>query len=188
MGAVDGIAIDIPIGLPDDGRRRAADEQARTLNGRRASSVFYAPARSALLLEPFAAANAESVRLTGLGISQQVYALRTKILEVEDWLPGSPVPAWEVHPEVSFAVANGAPLAHAKSTWAGAEERRRILAVQRLAVEGALEPGGRYAAVDDVLDAAIAAWSARRLVRGEGISVPDPPVTGPAGRAIAIWA
>ena len=187
-GAVEGIAIDIPIGLPDDGRRRAADEQARTLIGRRASSVFYAPARSALLLETFAAANAESVRLSGLGISQQVYALRVKILEVEDWLPQSAAPAWEVHPEVSFAVANGGPLAHPKSTWAGAEERRRILAVHGIVADGALEPGGRNAGVDDVLDAAIAAWSAGRLARGAGISVPDPPVPGRDGRPVAIWA
>jgi hypothetical protein len=29
---------------------------------------------------------------------------------MEDWLPGSPAPVWEVHPEISFAVADGAPL------------------------------------------------------------------------------
>lgn len=187
-GPVDGIAIDIPIGLPDDGRRRPADEQARTLIGRRASSVFFAPARTALLLDTFAAANAESVRLTGIGISQQVYALRTKILEVEAWLPSSRAPAWEVHPEVSFAIANSGPLGYSKATWAGIEERRRLLRAQGLVLEGNLAPGGVQAGVDDVLDAAIAAWSAARLVRGEGISVPDPPGSGPAGRPIAIWA
>jgi predicted RNase H-like nuclease len=63
-----------------------------------------------LSAKPFAAAVAESVRQSGTGISQQAYALRTKILEVEEWLPTSTSPVWEVHPEVSFAVDGGAML------------------------------------------------------------------------------
>ncbi len=42
--------------------------------------------------------------LTGKGISQQAYALRKKILEVDEVVrPGDPI--YEVHPEVSFWVA-----------------------------------------------------------------------------------
>jgi len=40
--------------------------------------------------------------------------------------------------------------------------------------------------VDDLLDACAAAWSTRRLVRGEGCSLPDPPVFV-RGEAQAIW-
>lgn len=187
LGKLDGIGIDIPIGLSEDARR-AADVSAKAVIGRRASSVFFTPVRAALAAEAFSAANAESVRRTGQGISQQAYALRTKILEVAGWLPGSPAPVWEVHPEVAFAIANDAPLRHSKRTWAGAEERRRILADHGIAVDGELLPGGGQAGVDDVLDAAVVAWSAGRLVRGEAVSFPDPPVVGVHGRQVAIWA
>jgi predicted RNase H-like nuclease len=128
------------------------------------------------------------VRLTGSGISQQAYRLREKIFEVERWPPGSPAPVWEVHPEISFAVPNGAPLGHSKHTWAGGQERRLILARHGLALDGPLLPGGGQAGADDVLDAAIAAWSARRLAGGGGQSLPARPEVTREGRPMAIWA
>jgi predicted RNase H-like nuclease len=187
-GPVEGIGIDIPIGLLDGGLR-SADAAARKRLGRFGRSVFAIPPRSALAAAPFADAIAESMRLSGTGFSQQAYALRAKIFEVEAWLPASAAPVWEVHPEVSFAVASGSPLNHSKRTWAGAEERRVILANQGLAIGGPMLPGGAHAGVDDVLDAAIAAWSAARLAAGAGQSFPAPPDQfTPGGRPIAIWA
>jgi predicted RNase H-like nuclease len=187
-GKVEAIAIDIPIGLPDRGVRQA-DRAARERLGRLASSVFLTPVRAALAAEPYHEATAVAVRLTGSGISQQAYRLREKIFEVEEWLPSSPAPVWEVHPEISFAVANGAPLACSKHTWAGGEERRHILARQGLVLDGPLLPAGRHAGPDDVLDAAIAAWSARRLAAGTGQSLPArPEERTPGGRLMAIWA
>jgi len=187
-GEVAAIAIDIPIGLPDRGVRQA-DRAARERLGRLASSVFLTPVRAALAAEPYREATAVAVRLTGSGISQQAYRLREKIFEVEEWLPTSPAPVWEVHPEISFAVANGAPLACSKHTWAGGQERRQILARQGLVLDGPLLPAGRHAGPDDVLDAAIAAWSARRLAAGTGQSLPArPEEMTPGGRPMAIWA
>ena len=122
--------------------------------------------------KPFAAAVAESVRQSGTGISQQAYALRTKIFEVEELLDAA------MDPTIS-----------SKRTWAGLEERRLILANQGLAIEGPMLPGGTHAGVDDILDAAIAAWSARRLIAGIGESFPShPDQFSLAGRPIAIWA
>ena len=95
------IAIDIPIGLPTAGIRQA-DRAARLVLGPRRNSVFTTPVRAALEAPTHAVATALSVELTGAGISQQAYALRSKILEVERWLPRAPAPVWEVHPEVSF--------------------------------------------------------------------------------------
>jgi predicted RNase H-like nuclease len=46
-GSVDVVAIDMPIGLPDDGTRRA-DGLARAAVGPRRSSVFITPVRAAL--------------------------------------------------------------------------------------------------------------------------------------------
>ena len=187
-GEVAAIAIDIPIGLPDRGVRQA-DRAARERLGRLASSVFLTPVRAVLAAEPYREATAMAMRLTGSGISQQAYRLREKIFEVEEWLPGSPAPVWEVHPEISFAVANGAPLACSKHTWAGGQERRQILARQGLVLDGPLLPAGRHAGPDDVLDAAIAAWSARRLAAGTGQTLPArPEEMTPGGRPMAIWA
>ncbi len=187
-GEVAGIGIDIPIGLPEQGPR-AADLAARQRLGRLASSLFITPVRAALAAEPYREATAIAVRLTGSGISQQAYRLREKIFEVEDWLPGSPAPVWEVHPEISFAVANGAPLSYSKHTWAGSQQRRLILGRQGLALDGPLLPAGQHAGPDDVLDAAIAAWSARRLAAGAGQSLPArPEQLTVGGLPMAIWA
>jgi hypothetical protein len=57
-------------------------------------SVFSTPVRSVLSARPSAAAGIESVPLSGAGLSQQAYALRAKIFDVEDWLPASAPPVW----------------------------------------------------------------------------------------------
>jgi predicted RNase H-like nuclease len=63
-------------------------------------------------------------------------------------------------------------------------ERRLLLADAGLELPDQLVAG--EAAVDDVLDAAVAAWSAGRKARGEAKPLPaDPPIDD--GRAIAIW-
>ena len=69
------------------------------------------------------------------------------------------------------------------------QERWQILARQGLVLDGPLLPAGRHAGPDDVLDAAIAAWSARRLAAGTGQTLPArPEEMTPGGRPMAIWA
>ena len=181
-----GFGIDIPIGLPSDAPR-PADAAARGYLGPRRSSVFSTPVREALLAGTHAEASAVSRQRIGQGLSQQAYALRAKILDADGWVAGARVPVWEVHPEVSFAELLGHPARASKKTWAGQRERLGALAAAGVAL-GEL-PGAGPAAPDDVLDAAAAAWSTRRLLRGEGMSLPpDPPVDAETGRPIAIWA
>lgn len=170
---VDGIGIDIPIGLASD-HVRAADRAARAFLGPRRSSVFLTPTRPALEHDTHAAASAANRELTGSGISVQAHALRPKVLEVDAWVRTATVPVWEVHPEVAFALLLGAPAAHPKRTWAGQQERRRALAGAGIDLDDVGEVGA-LAAADDVLDAAAVAWSTLRLVRGDGRSFPDPP-------------
>lgn len=187
IGDAQAVAIDIPIGLPTAGRRRA-DVEARELLGPRRNSVFHAPVRGAVTAATHAEASSISKDLTGQGLSRQSFALAPKILEAERWSSLSPVPVWEVHPEVSFTVMMGRPADSPKSTWSGLRERQRALerAGIRLADIG---PAGRRAGADDVLDAAAAAWSAARLHRGAGVSLPDPPETAPGStNPMAIWA
>lgn len=183
----EGFGVDIPIGLLDDGRRRA-DLLARELVGARRNSVFHTPVRAALQAPDHPEATAISRRRTGHGISAQAYALRPRILEAGRWCEQAPAPVWEVHPEVSFAVLLGHPARAPKSTWAGMLERLEALRAAGIDLDDLGDAGGR-AGVDDVLDAAIVAWSTQRLVAGTAMSLPDPPEQEPAtGRPIAIWA
>jgi predicted RNase H-like nuclease len=63
------IAIDIPIGLPNEGRR-AADIEAKEVIGPRSNSVFFTPVRAALEARDHVTATKLSLELTGYGVSQ----------------------------------------------------------------------------------------------------------------------
>jgi len=163
------IGVDMPIGLLPEGVREA-DRLARTRVGPRWSSVFITPPRPVLLAESFAAANALAPALMGgAKISQQAWALRQTIFEVEELNDPRVI---EVHPEVSFREMHGSPLAHAKTTWNGQMLRRRILAGHGIELTDELGEAGDVPAAD-VLDAAAVAWSARRYARGEASSLCD---------------
>ncbi|HEY3263190.1 MAG TPA: DUF429 domain-containing protein [Pseudonocardiaceae bacterium] len=185
-GRLDMVAIDIPIGLPDSGRR-AADQLARGQIGGRWPSVFLTPVRAALEAADLVAANLVNRELAGEGVSAQAFALRHKLLEVDRWVRGAVRRVVEVHPEVSFARLARQPLAERKSTWAGATRRRRLLAQAGILLADDLGEAGRQAGVDDVLDAAVAAWTARRVTRGEARCLPDPPQVFSDGLTCAIW-
>jgi predicted RNase H-like nuclease len=197
---VAGIGIDIPIGLLETGPR-TADLEARAFLGAKRSSLFMTPIRVALEAATYAEANAVSRRITGAGISRQAYMLRDKVLEVRAWRSGAPCPLWEVHPECSFAVLTGAPIAASKKTWAGAWQRATALRDAGISISGDLGLAGKHGSVDDVLDAAVVAWSTRRIMTGEARSFPATgaafPATGaaepgpdlaPNGELIAVWA
>jgi len=181
------IAIDIPIGLPDRGHR-SADVAARALLRQRRSSVFMTPVRAALEAATHAAATAISNEMTGAGVSQQAFALRSKIFEVEAWLPGAPCSVFEVHPEVSFTLMMGQPALAPKKSWQGMVERRQALSAVGISLDHVDPCLGAAVGVDDVIDAAAAAWTASRLLVGAAGSFPDPPDVDPSGRHIAIWA
>lgn len=185
-GPLAAIGIDIPIGLADAGRREA-DLLARKAAGPRWSSVFLTPVRAALAERDYVAAAGVNRRLTGDGISRQAFALREKILEVDQWIRDARCRVVEVHPEVSFAELAGTHLRTRKPTWAGMTERRRLLAGAGIAVPDDLGLAGERAAVDDVLDAAVVAWTASRVARGLARSLPDPPVPFSDGLACAVW-
>lgn len=193
------IAIDIPIGLADRGIRQA-DVLARAAAGPRWASVFVTPVRAALHADTYAEALALSRALTGHGISSQAYRLREKILQVDTWrlrpqppsgrtTPGPPqsCPVVEAHPELSFAAMAGAPLRDSKSTWAGMASRRQLLASEGIDLAGDLGLTGLRVGVDDVLDAAAAAWTARRVEAGSARRLPAEAERFSDGVDCAIW-
>lgn len=181
------VAVDIPIGLPTRGHREA-DLAAKRFLRRRPASVFLTPPREALEAATHREASTTGRRLTGKGVSQQAFALRGKILEV-DALVRTGDRIIEVHPEVSFeelagATISGSPLA-SKKTWNGLMRRRELLARGGIRIPAHLP--GVTAQPDDVLDAAAAAWSALRYSRGEAESLPLDPPRDRRGRLVAIW-
>jgi predicted RNase H-like nuclease len=187
-GPVDLMGIDMPIHPPDAGAR-PADLAAREHLGRKASSVFPTPARTVLAAATYEEACRVARAIDGRAISRQAWSLRNKILEVDGWLASAPCPVQEVHPEVSFSLLAGAPIAASKRTWAGQSARRRSLELAGIPVPSDLGPSGvAGVGADDVLDAAVVAWSARRIAEGVARSFPDPPVRLVDGTTPAIWA
>ena len=122
------VAVDIPIGLPDTGRRQA-DILARKAVGPLWPSVFMTPVRPAMEAPDYATVADLSPRLAGEGISRQAFALQAKILQVDRWVRETPHRVVEVHPEASFAELAGTALQSRKSCWAGTVLRHRLLEI-----------------------------------------------------------
>ena len=180
------VAIDIPIGLSDTGIRRCDALARRELPGR-ASTIFNAPARACLTsIGDYARANEISRVHSTKGLSRQSFGLLKKIREVDDYWRTSPVPLFEVHPELSFACLNaGVPLT-SKTTRQGAQRRRELLASQGIIVEERHTFPLRVAGGDDVLDAAACAWSARRISEGDARCLPEIVEFDATGREMSI--
>ena len=180
------VAVDIPVGLADTGWR-AADALAAAALGPRRASIFRTPVRTALEAGDHPAGVAISRAASGAGFSVQAWGLRTKVLEVDALVRAGEDRVIEVHPELTFARMAGHPARHPKKTWAGQTERLALLAGAGIDLAHLVgDPG--TAAPDDVVDAAAAAWTARRVVAGTAVSLPDPPEPLPYGLHAAIWA
>jgi predicted RNase H-like nuclease len=176
------IAVDIPIGSEPD-RFRRVDVAAKAFVGPRSNSVFRVPPLHLFRAEDFKTACNRCRELTSKGFSKQAWELRTKILEVAE-VAGGDTRIIEVHPEVSFRELVGHPLAHSKKTWSGQQLRRDALEKVEIVLPEELGAAGT-AAADDVLDAAVAAWSAHRHAKGESKWLE--PKLLEAGRQVTIW-
>jgi predicted RNase H-like nuclease len=164
------LAIDVPVGFGP----RAADAAARGYLAGATSTVFTTPSREVLEV-PFG---------PGLGVSAQAHAIGSRILHVTR-LAEEDDRIHEVHPEASFRAMNGgSPLRHRKKAAGGALERLALLERHGISL-GSLGESA-FAPLDDVLDAAAAAWTANRIALGIAATLPDPPeIVG--GRRVAIW-
>lgn len=175
------VAVDMPIGLPTT--VRACDGLARRFVGPRFNSVFPTAPREVLHADTYEEANRIAVRmLDGRKISKQTYALAANIRTVET-IAEQDDRLIEVHPDVSFRALIGEPVQWAKTTWNGQMVRRRHLELAGITLPDELEEAGGVP-VAEVLDAAAAAWSARRYATGEAQALPE---SARAGERQVIW-
>jgi predicted RNase H-like nuclease len=164
------VAIDVPIGFGP----READRAARRFLAGNASTVFSTPPRQTL----------ESPFARGRGVSAQSHSLGPRILHVTKLAEADPR-FHEVHPEVSFRAMNkGQLLRGNKKSAGGALDRLRLLEANGVDLSGVSE--ATSAPLDDVLDAAAAAWTAHRIATGVARTLPEPPEVA-SGRQVAIW-
>jgi predicted RNase H-like nuclease len=185
------ILIDIPIGLLDSGpEERACDREARRLlTPKRGSSVFPVTARGTLCATSYPEAAEINRRLTGRGISQQCWAIVPKIKAIDDLLQRDAKLRGvlrECHPEICFWAFNARrPMVHNKKTPAGRDERMAVLrrifpAADALLARAATRYSRAQAALDDIIDATVAAVTAKRGA-GDYRTLPARPPRDAAG-------
>jgi predicted RNase H-like nuclease len=103
-------------------------------------------------------------------MSKQGYEIIAKIREVDNLMtPQLQTWVFEVHPEVSFHTLNGRrPLKHSKHKTEGKDERVRLLLPHYPSIQNHLDELKRARiGEDDLLDAAVAAWTAEAVARGD---------------------
>ncbi|HSP39647.1 MAG TPA: DUF429 domain-containing protein [Frankiaceae bacterium] len=155
------VAVDMPIGLPEAGRR-ACDGQARARLGSARSSVFPVPSRSVLDVENYAAACTLARARAEPAPSKQLWGLRPRIRALDVLMtPETQARVVECHPEVAFLELLGA---------RPASKRSAVGVGQRMAGLGlsgnALAAAPLQAGTDDALDALACAWTAARWSQG----------------------
>jgi predicted RNase H-like nuclease len=186
------IAVDVPIGLPD-ANGREADRLARVRLGEpRRRSVFPVPIRPALLARSWEEACRITLAITGKSVTKQTAAILPKIAEADVLIRSASIGyrIYEVHPEVSFAEWDGAPMAHRKKSQAGRENRQGLIS----SYFGSCAFGrvrdsvrGRRVGADDVADAFAALWTAERIEQGRAGRYPRTKATDSLGVPMHIW-
>ena len=181
------LAIDIPIGLFDG--TRACDKAARKILGnKRGTSVFPVPCRASVSAKDHDTASVTNLHRTGRKLTLQAWGIAKKIKQVDNAIsPLNQKWAFEVHPEVCFwALAGERPMRHKKKSKDGINERLALLLTVFPDIEPHLQTRPVGVGKDDLLDAAVAAWTALRLWQGEARQVCEPE-TDEKGLAATIW-
>lgn len=174
------IAIDMPIGFPEFSGRRVEKIARQMLKGK-ASSIFSVPARSAIENENASYQDACLINMQHSAppkkFSKQSFGIFPKMRELDCLMtPELQTRVHEVHPELSFAEMNNSrAVLTKKSRPDGRSERIKLLGVSGF--PWSQLPSATYLKKDvtdnDIVDACACAWSARRILEGRALSIPD---------------
>lgn len=170
------ILVDIPIGIPESGRRRC-DEAAKNFLRGQQGRVFWTPPRPALHAPTYTTAKAKTEAHTDGSLTTQAWGFLPRIEEVDVFFAETPAARGTVresHPEVCFAALGDGPITAAKTTEEGRNARLAVLdeyddataAYEQLIADHIDDPptyGRRFRASnrDDILDAmclALVGW------------------------------
>lgn len=179
------VALDMPIGLPENAARECEQLARRLLRRPRAASVFPVPMRAALANCGHDHASDLNQAACGKRLSAQTFNIMAKIRAVDALLVAQPLVArqvWEAHPEVSFAAMNSGgdgprALSASKKSRPGAAQRQALITSHfgPLAFSSARAAiSKRDAADDDIADAFACLFTAERIAAGCHVSLPDP--------------
>jgi predicted RNase H-like nuclease len=167
------VGIDIPIGLPDAGRRWC-DGAARRQLGRRGVTVFPAPVRPVLGCSTYAEARAVLAARGGASMSAQTFGIVRAVRDLDAAITAADDDrVIEAHPELAFRELTGTPALAGKKTEPGRARRLAALTAVWPDVAALVSQAPRPAAPDDALDALACAWVARRWLRGEAVVLGD---------------
>lgn len=153
--------IDMPIGLPDHGHR-ACDREARSLLG---PAVFPGVRRNYWNFENQSQANKHYWENEEPGISAQLWAIRKKVREVDEFMtPARQHNLRETHPELIFFRLNNNVRLPNKKTAEGRQRRIEILTTHGFTSieQWLLQRKGTGIGRDDLIDACACALVARR--------------------------
>ena len=186
------LAVDMPIGLlttPEPGGRQC-DREARRLLGARRSTIFTPPIRSWLNVTDY-----HEVREKG--VSRQAFGIFKKIREVDQCMtPAMQCQIVEAHPELSFTSLNGQVPRHNKKIPEGLDERISgftelgstcFTRIRSTIEEIRTKFSKTLVCQDDILDAAVLAWTAGRIYHRQASCVPETPLMDEKGLRMEIW-
>lgn len=184
------ILLDVPIGLRETGTvERLCDLAARRALGPRASSVFPAPCRQALMSESYEEGSRTNWQISGRRLSKQSWAITPVIREVDELLftiPAARSVIREMHPELCFWGLGGMrPMAHPKKTEQGYQERLTVLqdhypAAESIIMQALNNYPKRLVSRDDIVDALVGAITAGGGA-GALATLPEIPEIDPRG-------
>jgi predicted RNase H-like nuclease len=188
------VAVDVPIGLTEQGARTCDLEARKILGQPRGTSVFPAPVRAALRGRTHVEASDLHEHADGRRMTRQAFGILAKIREVDSLLVRNPrlqQTIREIHPELSFTFWNaGQPMRHRKSRLSGRSEREVLIEKQwpgtRRKLVGQLR--GQPYKPDDLNDALAALWTAERIQSRTAERIPNGSFCDRFGLKMEMWA
>ena len=172
------LGIDMPVVLSEVIPRQA-DQLARKLLSKKASSVFTAPTPEMLNQPNYEKASLVSKRLFGKSMSLQSWYLFPKIKDVQTMIHHEDMQIYEIHPELSFrAMNNEQVILESKKTHEGFALRNALLSMhfKNFIFEDIRNQHARKDVMDnDILDALAVLWSAKRIQSNQASYLPQAP-------------
>ena len=169
------------IGLRDRLDQTRPDHAAKIELGKKASSVFPIPSRSAVYADNEETQKLENIRTLGKSLAKQSIAIIPKIRELDVFLRDHPDyknRILESHPEVAFARLNGSVVMSRKKEEPGPSERIHILSefLEAKELSGFYDKAKKLGCnQDDLIDAVCLAVTGALYAHGQCETIPEKP-------------